>query len=158
VRDLRDPPPIVPRGRARSSAQLRCELDDLPLLSLRKPRRRPIASRSMASPRTSTPAATELGERCIDVGDVQAEVVVLLDGEDYVVGRPQRRLRGSVVGVTRLSGMAWAQQESPAMRGSQSIPDRLGASPAKSAAELALSRRAVSRVVCLPAPLRPAAF
>ena len=51
----------------------------LSLLSLRKPRRRPIASRSMASPKHFDAPRPKLGESRGDVGDVQAEVVVCLN-------------------------------------------------------------------------------
>ena len=69
----------------------------LSLLSLKKPRRRSIASRSIGVAEDLDAAGTKLGERRVDVGDVQAEVVVLLDAEAVVerVDRGVGRGRGA---------------------------------------------------------------
>ena len=80
----------------------------LSLLSLKKPRRRSIALRSMASPRAFDTPGTKLGKVRVDVRDVQAEVVVLLNAEAVVervdsrVGLCCRSRRVSILAVPLL--------------------------------------------------------
>ena len=56
----------------------------LSLLSLKKPRRRSITSRSKACAEDLDAAGTKLSERRVDVGNTKAQVVVLLDAEGVV--------------------------------------------------------------------------
>ena len=71
----------MPRGPACPSAQRRRELDDVVVVVLEEAQTSVDRLEVDGVAEDLDAAGTKLGERRVDVGDVQAEVVVLLDAE-----------------------------------------------------------------------------